>query len=502
MKRTIGTLVLCCAAAFAAAQAPFTIARPYDGARVRETIHVMVPKGSVPDGAYVGISAGGKFLRATSQPSEVQGKFDIYNIDSKALKLPDGPLPIEVVLYQQYDNVTRVVARSSVNVTLENSAAKWIPENGIYLRYKWSPNDYSLYDIKQYQILNAGTDSQADQGGIAAQQTTLLEHFLIQYTCLDRYDNGDGLVSIQPLPLKGSDVATVRVGGSDSPENFTTDKMANIYMRLTSLGLQKWGSIPLTTGMPGTTGSGGDVNEMLFADFPLPTLPYEKVKLGSSWPARFLNGSLDHDNMLTQDSLVKTYPARGQFLKVEWEAGHPCALIESSIKVGETSEEDKKADKDSGSNSSPKVEMEERVWFSLDTHQVVKVDRRITQEVPANFGGSSYGGGGGAAGGPAGPGALGKPGTRGGPGGAAPGAIGPGMGAGDRGTTGDYQAGGGGLSMPGKGGPGLGKPGMGGGGLGKPGGFGGFGRSSGGSSGGSQSGFVKVTTELLMTLVK
>lgn len=492
MKRITGTLVLCFAAAIAAAQTPFTIVRPYDGSRVRETIHVMVPKGAVPDGAYVGLYAGGKFLKATSQPSAVKGKFDIYDIDSKALKLPDGPLPIEVVLYQQYDDVTRVVARSSVNVTVENSAASFIPQNGVYLRYNWQPGTYSLYDVGIRVITDAGSDAQAKLGGIASEQSQDIQHIRMKYTCLNRYSNGDGLVSLQPLPPAGHEAAYVQLGDSQGSGMYTTQQMANLYMRLTSLGIQKWGSIPFPTSMPGTSGGvSSDPTNILYADFPLPTLPYEKVKLGSSWPARFLDGKLDLSKIYTQDSLVSSFPARGQFLKVEWTDGHPCALIENTIAAGELSEEDAKKLKATGSAEGAKLSLDEKVWFSLDTHQVIKIDRRITTQVPANFAQSGYGSAGAPGGAPSG----GRPGPMGGPTG------GPGMPGGPVGRNSDVPMGDQQLSPMGKrGGGGSGKFGSAG--LGTPGGFGGFGRGTGGSGSTSVSGYVSQTIELVFTLVK
>src|SRR5476649_542729 len=87
MKRWIGSLMLAGLTSVVLAQAPFTIVRPADGAKVRETVHVLIPKGSIPPGGYVGIFLGGKFLEATVPP--LKGKYYDYALDTKKLGLPD-----------------------------------------------------------------------------------------------------------------------------------------------------------------------------------------------------------------------------------------------------------------------------------------------------------------------------------------------------------------------------------------------------------------------------
>src|SRR5687768_1320852 len=118
MKRSLACIALTVLTVLAWAQAPFTIVRPADGAKVRETIRVQIPKGSIPEGSYVGIFVGGKFVEATIL--DLNGKYYEYLLDTKKRGIGDGPVKLEVVLYSDFGDKPRVVDRSSVNVTVSN----------------------------------------------------------------------------------------------------------------------------------------------------------------------------------------------------------------------------------------------------------------------------------------------------------------------------------------------------------------------------------------------
>src|SRR5690242_9699237 len=61
MKRWFGLFIVACAASAAVAQAPFTIVRPADGSKVREKVHILIPKSSIPPGGYIGLFLNHKF---------------------------------------------------------------------------------------------------------------------------------------------------------------------------------------------------------------------------------------------------------------------------------------------------------------------------------------------------------------------------------------------------------------------------------------------------------
>src|SRR4051812_17101339 len=119
MKRMLVSLTAIAGAGIAAAQsgtAPFTIVRPLDGSKVRENVHILFPKNSIPDGGYVGIFVNGKFIEATiPQPG---AKYLDYTLNTKGLDLPDGPLNIETLLYVDFAEKPKVFDKSSISVTL------------------------------------------------------------------------------------------------------------------------------------------------------------------------------------------------------------------------------------------------------------------------------------------------------------------------------------------------------------------------------------------------
>ncbi|MBI3721090.1 MAG: hypothetical protein HY248_00930, partial [Fimbriimonas ginsengisoli] len=98
--RKVVTLMLAGLAGFAIAQAPFTIVRPTDGSKVREKVRILFPKDSVPRGGYVGVFLNNRFSEALVP--DPKGKFYEYLLDTKARKVKDGPLKIELVLYVDY----------------------------------------------------------------------------------------------------------------------------------------------------------------------------------------------------------------------------------------------------------------------------------------------------------------------------------------------------------------------------------------------------------------
>lgn len=500
--RLLGTfsLVLVTGAAFA--QAPFTIVRPVDGSKVRETVKILIPKNSVPPGGYIGIFIGGKFVEATTPALDKTKKFYEYDLDTKGRKIEDGKVSLEAVLYADYENQPRIVNRSSVEVTVQNSAESNIPESGIYLRYKWAPGTQAIYDYSIRSIIDTG-DSKANAEGEHANEVASDPYSVrVLYSTETRYGNGDGLVRSQLVPEKGKDYGIFLVNGSPDPVKLYDVDMHSVYQRLTPTGLEVFGSIPISFPFEGTA---GESYTSLLSVHPLPTLPTKKVRPGSSWSARFQRGAIDLNNMATINTLVSHYIARGEFKDVEWEMGHPCARIENSIESAQESVESKKLKEKNADFTGDKVAVKETVWFALDKQVVLKVIRTSTVETEIanqnSFGGPNGGPPGFGPGGPQGPGAGGggkkipnRPGVSGGGGGGKiqiPSGQTP---------SGDFQAGGvpgprgRGRQLPGVpgglGGP-SGPPGFG------PGGRGGVGTRGRGGNGVAPAGstFIKLTRE-------
>ncbi len=395
MKRSIGIMLGLCLAGFALAQAPFTIVRPADGSKVREKVKVLIPGDSIPDGGYIGVFVGGKFVEALTL--DKKGKFYEYTLDTKARGIPDGQLRIEVVLYVDFNEAPRIVDRSSIDVSVQNSANIPIPADGLKLRYKFKSGTQMIYTMEQRVALSTITATQNQLGGRAAELPLDSEHVRLLYAVDNAYGNGDGLVRMQALPNKGKDYAILTTLDSDTPARYFDSQMAPIYMRLTSTGREVFGSIPAYTPMEGT---GGDVSAVdLFANFPLPTLPTKAVKPGDAWNGPFLWGKLDLANWMNQKSVVQNFPARGQFMGVEWEMGFPCAKIQHSIEAGTQSIEGIKLAQQGADFTEEKVSMKETLWFALDTGKIVRIqrditiDRKLPEAAAAPAGGQPSGGG-------------------------------------------------------------------------------------------------------------
>jgi hypothetical protein len=386
MKRLVTVLLFAGASLAVMAQAPFTIFRPSDGSKVRETVHVKIPKDSVPPDGYLGIFIGGKFVEATLPPLDSTGKYYEYDLDTKARGIPDGQLTLEAVLYVDYADKPRIVNRSSVQVTVANTADNTIPASGLKLAYKWVPGTQMVYDFTSRSITAESDAALNSLGGKAVTNSREGEHFRILYAVDNAFADGSAIVHMQALPEKGKDhiMAITNVSPTE-PSRYDLEEFAPIYQRLKADGLEVWGSRPFDLPMQGSAGT--NPQSELYADFPLPTLPDKPVTVGSPWAARFQDGFFSPDPLA--GSVVVRYPARGEFKGIEWELGHPCAKIVDSVSESLGSMH--------GGATGPKLSETETIWFALDRRQILKIVREKTTDAQVEMqGGFGEGAGGGA----------------------------------------------------------------------------------------------------------
>jgi hypothetical protein len=483
MKRWIGVVAFVCALSVAHAQAPFTIVRPAENSRVREKVRIQIPKNSLPPGGYVGIFLDGKFIEATIPP--LVGRFHEYILDTKGRGLadtkPGQPVKLELVLYVDFNEQPRIVDRSSVNINIANSSSIQVPARGLALRYRFTAGTEWIYNLEQRTVVSSISEAQNRLGGRPAEFPVDGEKIRMLYAVDNVFENGDGLIRMQPLPERGKNYADLTVSGATEPQRYFDYSMAPIYMRLTPTGLQRFGAIPPFFPMEGTSGGGNRLD--LFASYPLPTLPTKAVRPGDSWQSRFQRGTIDLEKLHDVTSVVRTFPARGEFVGVEWEMGRPCAKLRNVISAGETSMESRQLRRQGARVSDEKVTVSETIWFALDIQQVVKVLREETVEtrLEQQIGGGGFGGFGGGRGPMGGPGGIPGPGGMGAPGGR----------GGDRDDVGQVRPGGGRGPM---GGP-MGGPTGFGGGFGGP-AFGGAGRTA----PQTQANFVKIRSQRIFTL--
>lgn len=396
MKRLAAVALATVMVAGALAQGTFTIRRPVDGSKVRETVKVRIPKNSIPEGGYIGVLVNGKFLEAVVPG--VEGDDYVYNLDTKARKLPDGPLTIETVLYFYTQGSPMVLNRSSVNVNLDNSTSI-INNNpdGFRLRYRFTPGMEYNYNRTDESAVAIVTQAQAQLGSRAAEFVTATSN--VRYLIAHHNNYGsEGLIRMQALPAKGKDYAWLNIAGADEPVRFRDFEMHPIFMRITNTGREVFTSLPLFFPWEG---GGVDARTDLFALFPQPILPTRSVEVGDTWQAAIPIPQLDLENRNEKESYILNQVARGTLEAVEWEQGIPCAKIRTELSLG--AEDLRGLNELNGvDGETQSLKIESIQWFALDRGILVKEERRQTSEQIVEVGGSGgavSGGSGAAAGG-------------------------------------------------------------------------------------------------------
>jgi hypothetical protein len=477
----------------------FTIRRPADGSTVRETVNVLIPKGSIPDGSYIGVVVNGKFLEAAMPV--LDGDNFVYKLDTKARRIPDGDMDLEVVLYTNYSDRVEVSNRSSVRVKLDNYTSIKVPDEGFTLRYKFQPGKELVYKQTVYQSAGMVSQGSASLGSRAGEVPLKEESRRILYAFDNVYGPNAALLRMQGLPEKGKNYAYLTVAGNTEPTKYFDFQMHPIYMKISGTGRELEGSVPAYFPLEGTAGDASKTD--LYSVAPLPMLPEEPLMPGESWNAAHLFRSFDIDNAAETNRITRAINSRGTLLGVEWEQGIPCAKFSVSLDAGPR-DLTNAVNLGDQPGEATRVTLEGVVWFSLDQGVIVKSELNYLQESLVTVGTPESAAGGGAAGqfsGGGGP-ALGGASSTGGTGGA------PGTGMsnfifdphiGKDGIPRFFRQGRPGLGGQGPGG--VGQPG----GASNPGGQAGapgFGQRPGGGSGSEQKMLLRVRLRLLTQLEK
>jgi hypothetical protein len=326
MKRALFSLLAFGVICAGMAQSSFTIVRPANNAKVREVVRILFPMNSVGDNGYVGIYLNGKFLEAVKPGKGAEYLY--YDLNTKARNIPDGPLTIEAVLFQELADRPRIVDRSSISVNVANTSSIPIPDAGLKLRYKFTTGKTWIYRLDNRIAVNnlseINANSMSTANLLAGAQTSSIR---LRYAIDNTYSNGDGLVRIQALPDKGKDYTMlVTVQHPDEEKKYFDYQMHPLYMRMTSTGRQVFGSAPSYFPLEGTTSEAFRTD--LYALFPLPMLPGDPIKPGDPLQVGIMLGDLDLDKKAEANSIVTLLPqVRGEFVGVEWENNHPCAHL-------------------------------------------------------------------------------------------------------------------------------------------------------------------------------
>ncbi|MCS6920190.1 MAG: hypothetical protein NZM28_10495, partial [Fimbriimonadales bacterium] len=308
MKRAaIGLLMLCSATALA--QAPFTIVRPQDGARVREVVQIRFPIRSVPQGGFIGVSINGRFVEAVAPAaldSDRERGHYIYRWDTKRLNVPDGEHTIELTLYSNPEGGAgaRVLGRSSVRIQVENEIKA--PAEGIFLRYRWTPGKMYRYDVKA----TAKEVNEVQYSGLTPEETILTEvTFKGDLNVLD-FRNSLGLISWTPVPP-----AIEITGGQVNA--ITAERTAPVYQEIETTGRVRYQVSRLADSQQ------AEVYYFWTADLPL--LPPRRYKQGDRWSATIVTYNPLRSGEVNE--VGSQIPVAARLERFEWERGYKCAKI-------------------------------------------------------------------------------------------------------------------------------------------------------------------------------
>ncbi|MCH8978091.1 MAG: hypothetical protein IH945_02470, partial [Armatimonadetes bacterium] len=380
MRRLVGVAVVAALAGAAMAQS-FTIRTPVEGATVREMVKVKIPKGSIPEGSYIGVSVNGKFLEASLPPIDEANENYVYTLDTKGRKLPDGDMDIEVMLYMNFNDRTEIVNRSSVRVTLDNHTSIKIPPEGIRLRYKFIQGQEIVYKHTISQSVGLVSQAQATLGSRAGELPQESEEFRILYAFDNVYVGEDGnpeaLLRMQGLPDKGKSFTFIIASGDTEAVKYYDYEMHPLYMRIQNTGREVWGSAPPYFPMNGTTGESARTDLYLLA--PLPILPSKTLYPGDVWQAQHLFSDINLDRLHELDSLTMGLRSRGTLIGVEWEKGIPCAKFSVEVDAG-AREMANAVNLNQQPGDAQRVSLKATVWFALDRGIIVKSEVEMLQE--------------------------------------------------------------------------------------------------------------------------
>jgi hypothetical protein len=402
MKRLIAAAVTVLAAGSVLAQAgPFTIRRPVDGAKVREIVKVRIPRTAMTETSaaddttpvgYIGVYLNDKFLEAVAP--DLEGDDFVYKMDTKARGIPDGEVTIELVHFMRTETGPIVADRTSVMVMIDNHTSIPIPDEGLDLRYKFYNGkefNYTMVESVSVSMISQALAQIGSRGTQTSLETETMRFMYAHDNSFETDSGAQGLVRIQPLTDKGKDHTFLTMIGDTEPRKYMDYEMHPWYMRMNDKGREVFSAAPsFSTSDFGA--SGESFRTDLFVMMPPPVLPARPVRPGDTWQSPYLQMTLELEDKDKVDKFTTGLPARGTFEGVEWQGGIPCAKLRSMVAVG--AEDLKDVGNLTEMDGDPsRIELEELIWFALDTGVMIRRELNTTIEALVEVG---TGGGGGA----------------------------------------------------------------------------------------------------------
>ena len=291
----------------ASAQTEVRIARPVDGATVRETVNVLVPASGIPEGGFITCMVDGQFKCADATKSEDRRYF-VYRWNTKAIERSpetgvEQPRPKDGkhdIAIQVYDHTGKKVGNEQqVSVFVKNSAAADMPAEGLKLRYASDRGAITKYrckysiDLKSIQGATniTGALGEAIEGAQATVKRSV-EDVMPDGTILVRQKLEGAFLNF----TAGQPIAADIVPKAFYAVEDTLGRMTYVMM----------------SSSPGVAVS-----------LDMPNLPSQKVRIGDSWGLT----EKVFRNLATGESVAIS--ATSVLEGLEWEGGHPCARIKT-----------------------------------------------------------------------------------------------------------------------------------------------------------------------------
>ncbi|MFN8138400.1 MAG: hypothetical protein U0R49_01230 [Fimbriimonadales bacterium] len=383
-------IVLLAAAALAGsavAQAPFTIVSPKQGAKLRETVRVVMPKGSVPNGTFIGVSIDGKFVEAITPDEDKKTGDMIYNLNTKAKKIPDGDHTLGVTLFVNSGGQPQIADRSEVKIHVGNHEGITVPADGLKLGYRFAPGFNSIYNLRIGSDASVLSEARNKMGGRAAQIPGFSETARLLVAVDDVKPNGLGLVRIQFEPYKGKDkdYVVVTMPGETEPTKQVSETFAPLYRLMDRTGREVYADEPMAFD---PLSSQKEID--LYVLLPLPLLPDKPKKIGDTWQGGIAFSS--PMNARTTGVGSSKMPAVGTLTSVEWEMGQPCARIDYKLEMSEKTKETLKV---AGREfvGGDRSAFYQTIWFSLKEGRIIRSELTIEGDTKISLGGGTQGGG-------------------------------------------------------------------------------------------------------------
>lgn len=336
MKFRFAVIGLLAFAAIAGAQAPFTILRPVNGAKVREQVKVEIPLKSIPYGGFIGIYFDGKFVEAvapryaneTPPRGTVTSNVFRYLFDTKARKIADGPHTFELVLFGGEGG--RKLDSSQVQIIVANNDVS-VPRQGVKLRYRFVPGVPLQYRLLVKQYLISVTKEQEDRGATPNEQLLSDDTLTVELMPWRDYGNGTAIIRSRMLPPAFMNISGQKTWISDN-------RLGTVDQIITNLGHITQTMMPSYYGVwnpDSPIGGGETASDLVIPLLPLPILPQQSVLQGDKWLAKMRfpkNARLSNDRSLSADQMWQYIPSRGELIGFEWAKGYHAARLQYSFK--------------------------------------------------------------------------------------------------------------------------------------------------------------------------